>query len=314
MGPHGAHAALTASLTAAACTLAPSRAASTASVEPAAVSSSHSAVNTSPAGSATRPRSTQPRSTPPAHTSAAAPRPTGAPPAVSSPAPVVARGGGPVIVLDPGHAPAISHTDPATGLNDSDYENEPEMRDVFDVALLVKAKLVAAGYRVVMTKNNVDDQVPLGQRAAIANNAHAALALSIHDQAGSSGGIGFRSGNNIVYYQSTGDYRQNPSGTKIYFTDREEAAVSARYGQIFAQQRQAVEGVPIALQGNVGYDLGSRGLAPGNIWIVQLLSHVPWIYNESGGNSAGMSGLNSTDKQTYADGLVAAVEHCVPIH
>jgi len=218
----------------------------------------------------------------------------------------------PLIVLDPGHAPAISDTDPATGLNDSDYENEPEMHDVFDVALLVRAELLADGYRVVMTKNRVDDRVSLGQRAAIANNAHAALALSIHDQAGASGGIGFMQGNNIVYYQAVGDYRETPSGVKIKFTDGKVAATSLKYGKIFQSERQAAERVPVTLQGTTGYDLGSRGLAAGNIWLVQLLSKVPWIYNEAGGNSAGMSGLNTADKRRYADGLVAAVERCVP--
>ncbi len=186
------------------------------------------------------------------------------------------------------------------------------MRDVFAVAELVKAKLEAAGYRVVMTKTSATQPTSLGQRAAIANNAHAALALSIHDQAGSNGGIGFDQGNNTVYYQSVGDYRETPNGTKVYFTDSRVAALSSKYGQIFRTQRASAEGHRIALQGNVGYDLGSRGLAPGNIWLVQLLSHVPWIYNEAGGNSAGMSGLNATDEHKYADGLVAAVEHCIP--
>ena len=65
---------------------------------------------------------------------------------------------------------------------------------------------------------------------------------------------------------------------------------------------------------NTGYDLGGRGLQSGNIWIVQLLSHVPWIYNEAGGNSAGMSGLDPHDKQIYANGLVASVEACLPLH
>ena len=216
------------------------------------------------------------------------------------------------IVIDPGHSPAINATDPATGLNVSDFENEPEMRDVFAVSELVRAKLLAAGYRVVMTKTSADEPMSLGQRATIADNAHAALALSIHDQAGSNGGIGFTQGNNIVYYQSVGNYRATPSGKRIYFTDRHLAALSARYGQVFRDQRARVTGHPVTLLGNVGYDLGTRGLAAGNIWLVQLLSHVPWIYNEAGGNSAGMSGLNANDKQLYADGLVAAVEACVP--
>lgn len=223
-------------------------------------------------------------------------------------------GGAPVIVLDPGHSPSINAVDPATGLNVSDYENEPEMRDVFAVAELVRAKLQAAGYRVVMTKSGATDRVSLGQRAAIANQAHAALALSIHDQAGSNGGIGFDQGNDTVYSQSVGTYRATPSGKRIYFTDRGLAALSAKYGQVFRDQRSRVEGHQIRLQDNVGYDLGTRGLAAGNIWLVQLLARVPWIYNEAGGNSAGMSGLNAVDKQRYANGLVAAVEHCIPGH
>ena len=46
---------------------------------------------------------------------------------------------------------------------------------------------------------------------------------------------------------------------------------------------------------------------------MQLLSDVPWIYNESGGNSAGRVGLDPADEQTYADALVAGVEHCIPL-
>jgi len=224
----------------------------------------------------------------------------------------VPAGTGPVIVIDPGHSPTITATDPATGLNVSDYENEPEMGDVFEVALLVKAKLQAVGYRVILTKSSATQPTSLGQRAQIANSAHAALALSIHDQAGSNGGIGFGQGNNIVYYQAVGDYRDTPAGKRVVFSDSSVAALSKKYGQIFQSQRSAAEGHSITLQSNVGYDLGSRGLPAGNIWIVQLLSKVPWIYNEAGGNSSGMAGLNAADKQRYADGLVASVEHCVP--
>ena len=219
----------------------------------------------------------------------------------------------PVIVLDPGHSPTIHAIDPGTGLNVSDYANEPEMHDVFAVAELVRQRLQADGYRVVMTKSGVTSRVSLGQRAAIADHAHAALALSIHDQAGSNGGIGFSAGNNTVYYQSIGSYRATASGHRVVFTDRRIAALSRSYGQIFATQRAREEGHHIVLQSTVGYDLGTRGLAPGDIWMVQLLSHVPWIYNEAGGNSAGRSGLDARDEQRYAAGLVAAVEHCVPV-
>jgi N-acetylmuramoyl-L-alanine amidase len=226
---------------------------------------------------------------------------------------VTGSGTGPVIVLDPGHAPTINSIDAATGLNDSDYENEPEMRDVFAVAQLVRAQLITAGYRVVMTKNAVTDRVSLGARAAVANNAHAALALSIHDQAGASGGLPFATSNNTVYYQTVGDYRATPKGTHVTFTDAAVAAASATCGAKFQAKRAAAEGHTIHLQKDVGYDLGSRGLAAGNIWMVQLLSKGVWIYNEAGGNSAGQAGLNASDEQKYANGLVAGVEACVPV-
>ena len=227
---------------------------------------------------------------------------------------VVTPGSQPVIVIDPGHSPTIQGIDPVTGLNVSGYENEPEMRDVFAVAELVKAQLQAAGYRVIMTKAAVDTPVLLNQIAATANDAHAALALSIHDQAGNNGGIEFDQGNDIVYYQSVGDYRVSArTGKKTVFTDRNIAALSQKYGQIFRAQRAKAESHPVTLQEDVGYDLGSRGLDPGNIWMVQLLAHVPWIYDEAGGNSAGMAGLSAGDKRKYANGLVAGVEACIPL-
>ncbi|MDP9116517.1 MAG: N-acetylmuramoyl-L-alanine amidase [Actinomycetota bacterium] len=199
-----------------------------------------------------------------------------------------------------------------TGLDVSDYENEPEMQDVFTIALLVRQRLLADGYRVVLTKQTARQPTSLGQRAAIANAAHAALAVSIHDQAGAGGGIAFASGNNVVYYQTVGDYRDTPGGRRVTFTDGAVAALSKRYGAIFAAQRAAAEGHSVQLLGNTGYDLASRGLQAGDIWIVQLLSKVPWIYDEAGGNSPGMSGLNSADRQRYANGLVASIEHSVP--
>src|SRR4051812_23292803 len=167
----------------------------------------------------------------------------------------------PVIVLDPGHSRPIHAISRRYRLNVSEYENEPEMRDVFAVALLVRTRLVADGYRVIMTKKRLGQRISLSARAAIANRAHAALALSIHDQAGANGGIRFDRGNNIVYYQSVGTYRTNVRGTRIHFRNRRVAALSRKYGRIFRAQRQRVERHRVRLQGNVGYNLGSRGLA-----------------------------------------------------
>jgi N-acetylmuramoyl-L-alanine amidase len=219
----------------------------------------------------------------------------------------------PVIVIDPGHSIAVHGIDPGTGLDVSDYENEPEMHDVFTIAELVRAHLTAAGYKVILTKPAVDTPTTLGKRADIANASHAALALSIHDQAGAEGGIQFSQGNNTVYYQSAGTYRETPSGKRIEFSDLALAKISKRYGEIFQKDRSVAQGSMINLLGNTGYDLGGRGLPAGNIWMVQLLSKVPWIYNEAGGNSAGQIGLSASDESKYANGLVAAVKACIPI-
>jgi len=219
-----------------------------------------------------------------------------------------------VIVVDPGHSVPVHAIDHRTGLDVSDYANEPEMRDVWAVAQIVRRRLAAAGYRVVLTKKSLDAPTSLGRRAHLANRLHAALALSIHDQAGADGGIGFDRGNNTVYYQSVGTYRETPSGKKVYFTDKHVAALSKKYAAVFRRKRAAAQHTSIHVLGNTGYNLGSRGLPAGNIWIVQLLSKVPWIYNEAGGNSAGRVGLSRHDKHRYAAGLVAAVEACVPIH
>jgi N-acetylmuramoyl-L-alanine amidase len=227
-------------------------------------------------------------------------------------APAGATGERPVIVLDPGHSPYLHRIDPVTGLDVSDYANEPEMRDVYAVARLVRARLLADGYRVVLTKHGVNDRVSLARRARIANRAHAALAVSIHDQAGADGGIGFNRGNDIVYYQRVGTYRVNVDGRKVVFTDARVAALSRHYGRIFRTERERVQHHPVQLRGRVGYDLGRRGLAAGNTWMVQLLAHVPWIYNEVGGNSAGRIGLSHRDERRYAAALVAAIERCVP--
>jgi N-acetylmuramoyl-L-alanine amidase len=219
----------------------------------------------------------------------------------------------PLIVLDPGHSPSIHAIDPRTGLDVSDYANEPEMHDVFVVAQMVGNRLRKDGYRVLLTKSHVNSRVTLAQRAALANRTHAALAVSIHDQAGAVGGFGFRSGNNVVYTQSVGGYRETPTGKRLTFTNSRIASLSARYGRIFQRQRSRIQGVPVRLQNSIGYNMASRGLPAGDMWMVQLLSHVPWIYSEAGGNSTGRVGLSTADEATYARSLVASIEACVPL-
>lgn len=239
----------------------------------------------------------------------------------------------PTIVIDPGHSGTTNSViDQATGLTDYDYANHPEMEDVFDVAQLVQTKLQTDGYNVLLTKQKASDTVTFRQRADIANNAHAALAISIHDQATkpgySSGGLPFASANNYVYPQRTNAYRRlstksggpDPTGKKIIFSDVHTDAdsianLSQKYANIFAKDRSAAEGhtVTVASSALTQSQIGTRLPSIGDMWMVQLFSDVPWIYNEAGGDSSGQHGLSNADKQKYANGLIKSIEDAVPV-
>jgi N-acetylmuramoyl-L-alanine amidase len=206
----------------------------------------------------------------------------------------------PVIVLDPGHSgTSLTTIDPATQIRDEEYLNTPETRDMFDVAVLLKAKLEAAGYTVLMTKKAWTDTVSKRNRVNFANSNHAALGVSIHTSGHTFGGYG------QIYVQRMDSYRENIHGKKVYFALPDVAALSARYGQIFLAERRKIEGSSVVVTVNTSW--GGRGLAPGNIPIVQLFSQVPWILNEAG------APRNAHDKERYAQSLFNSIVKCVPI-
>jgi N-acetylmuramoyl-L-alanine amidase len=207
---------------------------------------------------------------------------------------------GPLIVLDPGHSgTSLTTIDPATQIRDEEYLNTPETRNMFDVATLLKAKLEAAGYRVLMTKQAWDDTVCKRDRVNFANYNHAALGVSIHTSGHTFGSYG------QIYVQRMDSYRENIRGQKVYFALPELAALSAQYGQIFLAERRKIEGSKVVITVNTSW--GARGLAPGNLPIVQLFAEVPWILNEAGVPQ------NAGDKERYAQSLFNSIVKCVPI-
>ena len=109
------------------------------------------------------------------------------------------------------------------------------------MATKLKAKLEAAGYTVLLTKQNAMDTVTKRARAAVANNSQAALAVSIHTSGSSFGAYG------QIYVQTLTSYRENIFGQKMYFTDPAVAALSAQYGQTFLTQRRAIEGPSVVV-------------------------------------------------------------------
>lgn len=221
---------------------------------------------------------------------------------------------GNTIVIDPGHSGKDIHDiDPQTGLYDHDYPNPPEDGEVFSVAQKVQNKLQSDGYNVIMTKKNVSDSVSLRQRADIANQANAALALSIHDSHGTSWDDMYGSGDGgQVYVQRTDGYRQNSPGLgrgtqKVTFDNAAVAEQSKKYGDIFAEQRTKDEGHKVAVTVD-SFD-GRTGIASGNLPMVQLFAKVPWVYNEVG--AGGPLSQDQLDK--YAKGLIDGVEKSVPL-
>lgn len=173
----------------------------------------------------------------------------------------------PVIVLDPGHSgTSVTTIDPATQIMDKEYPNIPEMQDVFTVATILKAKLEAAGYTVLMTKQAYTDTVTKRQRVDLANNNQAALAVSIHTSGSIFGNWG------QIYVQRLDGYRGDICGNKAYFNLPAIASLSQQYGQIFLAERRKIEGDSIVVTVD---SFDSRDLAPGNLPIVQLWSTVP---------------------------------------
>ena len=228
-----------------------------------------------------------------------------------------ASGTNPTIVIDPGHTgsddPRLTngYIDPASGILDTIGSNGHEGPDVFNVATKLKALLLAKNYNVIMTKQSADDSPNSRKRADIANSANADLAISIHyDSAHSFGGWG------QVYAQQNGLYRNKGSnglGQKVYFNNTDLANKSIEYADKFVTARKANEGGPIERTTNNTFTARAQSapgsIAGGNIPLVQLWSKVPWVYNESGAPSSGM-----TDSQMdeYAKGLSDGVVASVP--
>ncbi len=216
--------------------------------------------------------------------------------------------GPPIIVLDPGHSgSSLMLVDPPTRLTDYDYPNNPEMGEVYQIALAVRDRLVRDGYRVVLTKNSATDTVSLRRRADIANSSGAALAVSIHDDHGAS----WNTWGGQVYAQRVGLYRVNRDGRRIAFTNAGVAATSQRAAATVASARSAAEGHRVAVtDANFA---GRPPLAAGNIPLVELFSIVPWVYNEVGADPAHPGTPLSADQRArYVNGLVTGIERSVP--
>jgi N-acetylmuramoyl-L-alanine amidase len=196
---------------------------------------------------------------------------------------------GKTVVIDPGHGPTKTTVDSATGLTMQESDNQPEGHDVWEVANKIKDDLSKDGYNIILTKKTEDDNVTFRQRAQVADNNHAALALSIH-------GDSTLPDPGEIFVQKVGLYRGSGSN-KTTFKDADAAQKSQQYAQTFKEERQKAEGGNIVIKDN-SFD-GRAGLEPGNIPMVQLFAKTPWIYNEA---------KMTFDKNKYAEGLENSIK------
>jgi N-acetylmuramoyl-L-alanine amidase len=219
-----------------------------------------------------------------------------------------------VIVIDPGHSGRPIRTRTTNGLLDFDYPNRPEITEMFAVSACIAEGLRDDGYRVIMTKKRASDTVSLTQRARIADRANADLAISVHDD--HTQGPSFQATYSQRGVPSGGRYPTMYRGTgnsRTVFDQPEVARASERAARIIARERTAAQGREVTVRQNSF--TGRPPLEPGNLAMVQLLSHVPWVYNEMGARTGGSAStrLSLTAEVSYAKGLLDGVEAAVPI-
>lgn len=212
-----------------------------------------------------------------------------------------------VVFIDPGHGGQIPrYTDPQSGLVATENHNMPESADAIEVAKQVETALKQAGYEVVLSHKDPDAMVKFRDRSTAAENAKAAIAVSIHTTDGEI---------NQVWPQRMDTYRQYGSH-KDTFTNQATATKSEQYANIMARTRTAAEGHPVTTDpGNKQQassfsrpDIESKG----NISLVQLWAQdIPWVYNEIA-RDEGLA-ITKDRKAAYAKGIADGIKEAVPV-
>lgn len=232
-------------------------------------------------------------------------------PTSQKPAPTEKR---PVIVIDPGHSGrSIRSTEPTSGLTDFDYPNDPELYEVWQVSRCVAQGLRQLDYKVIMTKDSASDSVGLVERAEIANNADADLAISVHND--HSQGPDFQavySQRGVKHGGAYGPMWRGAGDQRTVFEHREVARASARYARAIAAERSGAQDRTVTVS---EFDFSGReGLEPGNLPLVMLFAEVPWVYNEVGAMTGGSTSkrMPRTARVAYAQGLLNGIVAAVP--
>lgn len=236
--------------------------------------------------------------------------------------------GAPTIVIDPGNAQKSDiNVDPSSNIAVFDSSNAPskEMSDNWAVANAVKTQLESAGYKVILTKSNVDGtdasgkpNTNLKQRADVGTQNKADLGITIHTVAGSSSGA--QSQNTIIVPQ-VNNWRQTADGKKLVnYTDEGLANADASLAQTFQQTRAAalnispndvrigsLEAIKSGAQDNSIPGVISKGTVP----TTSFFATIPWLYMEEAQDSGGQ--ITGTTADKYAKGIVDGVKKSIPV-
>lgn len=201
----------------------------------------------------------------------------------------------PVICIDPGHPSEVGR-----GTHGHKFT---EIQVVWKVAVLLKQKLEADGYRVVMTKSSEEEFVRNKRRAEIANNSHAALLIRLHCDA--EGGRGFG-----TYYPSKQGKSEGVTGPSRQVIAESKAAAE-RFHSAVVQSLDGFlpdRGLMTDLQTAVGH---KQGALTGSVFskVPVLLVEMLVLMNPK--DEALLSTNNGFDR--LADALRAGIHAAVPL-
>ncbi len=202
----------------------------------------------------------------------------------------------PVICIDPGHPSEVGR-----GTHGKKYT---EIQVVWKVAVLLKKRLEADGYKVVMTKSSEEEFVRNKKRAEIANKSGASLLLRLHCDAAPDHGF-------ASYYPSQKGISEGTKGPSDSVLIASKSAANLFHPAVISNLDGLVpdRGLMTDLQTAVGH---KQGALTGSIF-----SKVPVILVEMLVLTNPKDENVLTDKDGFnrlAEALEAGVEAAVPNH
>lgn len=215
-------------------------------------------------------------------------------------------GAGLSVVLDPGHSPTIdqSSVDPTTGLYNFDYENDPEMDNVYNAALKIKSELESKGVKVTMTKSSATEKINLTDRANRINASKANLVFTIHSSPNHTGEwLGYPDSNSVRTTAVNGGKGTRIDGTSG-LVHPEIIPLSTQYAQTMAPIIAGSIGDNAYVAKSFYTIYGDNGLLGngknyGNTPVQDILQSIPSVYSEAD--------PSEVTSQAYADGVTKAI-------